>query len=123
MMALASGTQQLVPARFSTTVNAWGLLTWIISPLTTHVNYLDVTFTLQDSHIDYSLYAKDLNHYLYLPPHSAHAPGILKGMVYRMVFHFFKLIKDVQQQKRHLQSFFDQLVKRGYLPTFLGPVF
>jgi hypothetical protein len=68
--------------RFSTALNTWGLLTWIISPLTTQVDYLDVTFTLQDGYIKYSLYAKDLNLYLYLPPHSARAPGVLKGMVY-----------------------------------------
>jgi hypothetical protein len=48
---------------FTTAVNAWGLLTWIISPLTTQVNFLDVTFTLKAGYIDYDLYAKDLNLY------------------------------------------------------------
>jgi hypothetical protein len=109
--------------QFSTAVKAWGSLTWIISPLTTQVNFLDVTFTLQNGCINYSLYAKAMNLYLYLPPHSAHPPGVLKGMVYGMFYHFLKLIKNVQDQKRHLQHFFDRLVTRGYSPTFLGPVF
>jgi hypothetical protein len=54
--------------RFSTAVYTWGSLTWIISPLTTtQVNYLDVTFTLQDGYINYSLYAKDCCHQLIRP--------------------------------------------------------
>jgi signal-transduction protein with cAMP-binding, CBS, and nucleotidyltransferase domain len=44
-------------------------------------------------------------------------------MVYGMFYRFLKLIKNLQDQKRHLQHFFDRLVTRGYSPTFLGPVF
>jgi hypothetical protein len=70
----------------STAVNAWGSLTWIISLMTTQVAFLDVMFSLQHGCMNYTLYAKALNLHLYLPPHSAHPPGILKGMVYGMFF-------------------------------------
>jgi hypothetical protein len=63
---------------FLTAVNAWGSLTWIISPLMTQVKFLDMTFILQDGCMNYSLYVKDPNLYLYLPPHSVHPPGVLK---------------------------------------------
>jgi hypothetical protein len=107
----ASPNPDLAWECFSTAVNAWGSLTWIISPLTTQVDFLGITFSLQNGHMNYTLYAKALNLYLYLPPHSAHPLGVLKGMVYgRMFFRFLKLIKNVQHQKRHLQSFFKWLV-------------
>jgi hypothetical protein len=73
-------------ARFTTAVNAWGSLTWIVSPLTLQVDFLDVTFSLRDGEMNYSLFCKELNLYLYLPPHLAHPPGVLKGMIYGMFF-------------------------------------
>jgi hypothetical protein len=109
--------------RFTTAVNAWGSLTWIVSPLTLQVDFLDVTFSLRDGEMNYSLFCKELNLYLYLPPHSAHPPGVLKGMIYGMFFRFYKLIKNVHDKNRHLAHFLNRLVTRGYSPSFLGPIF
>jgi hypothetical protein len=68
--------------QFKTAVNAWGSLTWIISPLTLQVDFLDVTFSIHNGEMGkYSIYAKELNLYLYLLPYR-----LLKRMVYGMFF-------------------------------------
>jgi hypothetical protein len=65
--------------RFRIAVNGWGKLAWIISPMSLQANFLNITFSINNNgSIDYSLYAKALNLYLYIPPFSAHPPGVLK---------------------------------------------
>jgi hypothetical protein len=56
---------------------------------------LDVTFSIHNGEMNYSIYAKELNLGLYLLlPHLAHPPSVLKGMAYGMFFRFYKLIKN-----------------------------
>ena len=48
--------------------------------------------TLNNSNmIDTTLFKKRLNLHLYIPPHSAHPPGLLLGIVYSTLFRIFTL--------------------------------
>ena len=56
------------------------------------VDFMDMTITLNNSNmIDTTLFEKRLNLHLYIPPHSAHPPRLLPGIVYIIQFHIFTL--------------------------------
>ena len=74
-------------------------LTWEFEDPSDKVNFMDLTITIQNGHIATSLFEKPLNLHLYIPPHSAHPPGILPGIVHSTLFHIFTLCSDHNQQK------------------------
>jgi hypothetical protein len=68
--------------KFQSWVNSFGLLHWIFSALFREIDYLDITIQIDTKNaILTTLFEKLLNFYLYLPPHSAHPPGVLTGLV------------------------------------------
>jgi hypothetical protein len=94
----------------------FGKLTWEFSEKTTSVNFLDLTLTLDHQHIVTRLYEKPLNLYLYIPPHSAHPPGILSGMITGYITRVFR-----RRQHRDLKKFFESFFPRRYCITFCHP--
>ena len=52
-------------------------LQWTVDDPSDSVVFLDTTITLQNGNLETRLYEKHLNLYLYLPPTSAHPPGVL----------------------------------------------
>ena len=56
-------------------------LEWIFEERSKKVNYMDMTISIHEGRIVTSLYEKAMNLYLYIPPHSAHPPGVLTGLV------------------------------------------
>jgi hypothetical protein len=64
-------------------MNNFGALTWKVKELSKSVNFLDLTITIrEDRRIMTKTYKKLMNLYLYIPPASAHPPGMLKSIVY-----------------------------------------
>ena len=56
------------------------------------VDFMDMTITINNSNtIETTLFEKRLNLHLYIPPHSAHPPGLLPGIVYSTLFRIFTL--------------------------------
>jgi hypothetical protein len=104
-------------------MNDYGSLEWEFSNLLTTVNYLDLTLSLRNGQVESTLYEKKLNLYLYLPPHSAHAPGILKGLISGMVLRILRLTSNATTRKLHIRRFFQRLVARGFQPPTLKPIF
>jgi hypothetical protein len=101
----------------------FGKLTWEFSERTLSVNFLDLTLTLKDQTLVTCLYEKPLNLYLYIPPHSAHPPGILRGMIAGYITRVFRLTTTKTDCEASIRKFFRRLCARGYTPCRLRPLF
>ena len=61
-------------------------LQWTVSSRERTTDFLDLTITINDANkIETRLFEKPLNKYLYLPPHSCHAPGVFNGFIKGMI--------------------------------------
>lgn len=101
----------------------FGKLTWEFSQRTTSVDFLDLTLTLDHQRIVTRLYEKPLNLYMYIPPHSAHPPGILRGMITGYITRVFRLTSTKSDCEASIRNFYRRLCARGYTPSRLLPLF
>jgi hypothetical protein len=60
------------------------------------------------------LYEKAENKYLYLPKHSTHPPGNLKGLVYGSINRILRLTTDPLVQQQAIHNLYNRLLARGY---------
>ena len=72
--------------------------------------------------IDTRLYEKALNLYLYLPPASAHPPGVLKGLIYGGCCRIHRLTTCPLLRRQYVQRFYERLLARGYASTTVVPL-
>ncbi|KAL3786063.1 LOW QUALITY PROTEIN: hypothetical protein ACHAWO_007252 [Cyclotella atomus] len=56
---------------FQADMNSWFGLEWVCTDLATSVNFMDLTITIADGHLETTLFEKAQNLYLYIPPHSS----------------------------------------------------
>jgi hypothetical protein len=103
---------------FTTEFNSLCSLDWIFTDLSHSVEFLDLTITINTSAgstaISTNLFEKAMNLYLYLPSHSAHPPGILKGLVFGMILRIYRLSSDLALATKACNRFFQRLTARGY---------
>jgi hypothetical protein len=66
--------------------NALRPLQWTFEKRCKKAIFLDLSITLNDDTIETTIYEKKLNLYLYLPPHSCHPPGVLKGLIFGFAY-------------------------------------
>ena len=80
---------------FKNKMNAFPGLTWEFSERAKTIDFMDMTISINKSNkIETTLFEKRLNLHLYIPPHSAHPPGLLPGIVYGTLFRIFTLCSD-----------------------------
>jgi hypothetical protein len=108
---------------FQYRLNSWDGLEWVVSPRTTTVDFLDVTLTIAVPNVTCTLYEKPLNHHLYLPPRSAHPPGVLLGLISGTIYRIRSLCSDPDDANSRIVLFWRQLRERGYSATYLRPLF
>jgi hypothetical protein len=110
---------------FQQEMNDFGQLRWEFSERTREVNFLDLTLSIKDDDglISTRLFEKKLNLYLYLPPLSAHPPGVLRGLIYGMILRIYRLTSDPTQCETMVKTFFGRLLARGYSPDRIRPIF
>ena len=99
---------------FKDSMNTFPRLTWEFEDPNDKVNFMDLTITIQNGHISTSLFEKPLNLHLYIPPHSAHPPGLLPGIVHSTLFRIFTLCSDHDDRILRTRVFFKRLQARGY---------
>ena len=75
---------------FRDKMNAFPGITWEFSEQSKSIDFMAMTISINNSNkIDTTLFEKRLNLHLYIPPHSAHPPGLLLGIVYGTLFRIF----------------------------------
>ena len=84
---------------------------------------MDLTISIHQGKITTSLFEKPLKLHLYIPPHSAHPPGLLPGIVHSTIFRIFTLCSDSNDQILRTKVFFKRLQARGYKSNQIKPLF
>jgi hypothetical protein len=77
-------------------MNSFGSLEWKLTALMKTINFMDVQLFITPTGIKSStLYKKPMHLYLYLPPLSAHAPGVLRSLIIGMTKGIYALTTEV----------------------------
>jgi hypothetical protein len=110
-------------AALQATMNSFSSLEWEFTALTKTIKFMDVRLTITPTGIESTLYEKPMNLYLYLPPLSAHAPGVLRGLLIGMTKRIYALMTELPEREQALQRLFLRLRNRSYNPFILSPLF
>ena len=103
----------------------YGQLVWDTSKRSRVVNFLDLTITVDPvkRRITTKLYEKPHNLYLYLPPQSAHPPGVLQGLIAGGIQRIFRLTTERVDIEQSVRKFYRRLIVRGHSPSHIRPLF
>ena len=100
-----------------------GCLEWEFTDLSTSVDFMDMTISIVDESIKTDLYEKPMALYLFIPPHSAHPPGITAGHINGEVLRIHRLCSEEEDVTKRVCTFFRRLTRRGHYPSTLLPLF
>ena len=109
---------------FTTDLNSITSLQWVCEPLLNSVNFLDLTISINNNQtISTKTYQKKENLFLYIPPQSAHPPGMVKSLIYSLLRTYY--IQNTHTSDFNIIStrFFNRLLARGYNPETILPLF
>jgi len=104
-------------------INNYYGLEWTFTPRAKSVDFMDMKIYIENNGIVTDLFEKELALYLYIPPHSAHSPSNLKGLVMGQLIRIFSLCSRIEDVQRHIKNLHDRLVRRGYSHLDLLPLF
>ncbi|MCP4745959.1 MAG: hypothetical protein GY874_07435 [Desulfobacteraceae bacterium] len=98
-------------------------LVWEFSERENSAIFLDLNLRIANGIISSTIYEKKLNLYLYIPPHSCHPPGVLKGLIYGAILRVKSLCTSENDYIPAIQRTFDRLLVRGYEREAILPIF
>ena len=98
-------------------------LEWTFSDRTNYSIFLDLEIKFFTNRIATRIYEKELNLYLYLPAHSCHLPGVLKGLIYGFVVRAKNLCTNPEDRMPYILKCHSRLLARGYLDKLIRPIF
>jgi hypothetical protein len=102
----------------------FGKLPWEVNPPSREVNFLDLHIAIQtDGGITTKTFIKPMNLHLYIPPESAHSPGVLKSLIFGNVFRYWKQNSHKSDFIQVTKDFYCHLLNRGYTSEVLTPIF
>ena len=100
-----------------------GCLEWICSERGEKVDFMDLTISIVNNEFKTSLFEKPMSLFLYIPPHSAHPPGVLTGHIFGEVLRINRLCSDSDDITQRIRIFFRRLMRRAHKPSKLLPLF
>jgi hypothetical protein len=109
---------------FQNMMNLFGMIRWEFEQRAKKAIFLDLVTTLTPTgQIETTLYEKPLNLHLFLPPHSTHPKGVIKGLIMGSVLRIFKLTSNPELWSGFVSRFFNQLLARGFKANDIMPLF
>jgi hypothetical protein len=104
---------------------AFGKLRWETTKLTTSVIFLDLEITIDANSrcLTTRTYQKPMNSFLYIPPTSAHPPGVLRSIIYGNLQRFWKQNTESSDYVRVAGQFAQHLIARGHSPDNIRQLF
>eukprot|EP00956_Cyclotella_meneghiniana_P014218 scaffold21239_cov59-Cyclotella_meneghiniana.AAC.1 len=108
---------------FQADMNNWHGLEWTVEDPSNTVNFMDMTISIVNGRIETRLYEKDMNLYLYLPPHSSHPRGVFTGLIFGQVLRTRRLCTHVEDAESSINEFFERMLARGHKQESLAPLF
>ena len=102
-------------------VDNFGVLTWDIKEqqLSSTVNFLDLTLTIEKDKIVSKTYQKKMNLYLYLPLASAHPQGCIKGTIYGLVGRYYAQNTYRRDYVAIVALLYHRICERGWEAAFV----
>jgi hypothetical protein len=105
-------------------LNSYSQLKWTSSGLTSSVNFLDITVTIEESgKISTKTFQKPTNLHLYIPPTSAHPPGVLKSLIFGNLQRYWQQNTYVTDFVNIATQFANRLLARGYEKSTIEKLF
>ena len=89
---------------FCKDMNACEGLKWTCEVPSKKVNFMDLTISIIGNAIETDLYEKDLNLYLYIPPHSSHPRGVFTGLISGQVLRIRRLCSNQSDATAHIRN-------------------
>ena len=109
---------------FCKDMNAWHGLEWKCTTPALSCNFMDLTISIVNGRIHNTVYEKEMNFYLYIPPHSSHpSRGVFTGLIFGQILQIRRLCTSPDDATAKIQQFFDQLIARGHTNDSLLPIF
>ena len=97
---------------------------WETSELSTSVDFLDLTISIgSDRRIQFQTYQKPMNLYLYIPYGSAHAPGVLRSLIFGNLRKYLLQNSKKEDYQAITLLFYDRIVARGHDPAMVKDMF
>ncbi|KAL7544454.1 hypothetical protein ACHAWF_007836 [Thalassiosira exigua] len=100
--------------RFKHDTNNFGILKWEFVEPTSSVDFLDLTISIEDNAIVTKTFQKAMNLYQYIPPTSAHPPGMMKGIIYGLLRNYFLQNTNEDDYMKIATLLFHRHVARGW---------
>eukprot|EP00956_Cyclotella_meneghiniana_P003689 scaffold4479_cov46-Cyclotella_meneghiniana.AAC.2 len=90
---------------FCKDMNACEGLKWKCESPSKKVNFMDLTISIVNNTIETDLYEKDLNLYLYIPPHSSHPHGVFTGLISGQLLRIRRLCSNQSNAAPNIRNF------------------
>jgi hypothetical protein len=103
--------------------NDFGILRWEFNDPAPQVDFLDLPLWIENDRILTKTYQKTNNPYLYIPAHSAHTPGLIKGLVYGLLRRYYYQNSKDSDFVHFKNLLFNRLLARGWDRAVLSPIF
>jgi hypothetical protein len=107
---------------FKSSLNSFGSLKWVVTELSTSVNFLDLNISINSHNkIEIHTFQKEMNLHLYIPPSSAHPPSCLKGLITGELLRY-RLQNNNTNFTTITSSFLERMIARGHKLDNLSPL-